>query len=106
MYCRFNRIDCPYANENGYCDSTACHNINILGNIVAKEPPKNITDIDQEPTKNPVPKLGLVSLGDVLDKLEERKNIYREMNFDDDSEQIQDLIHIQADMLTLKTYRF
>lgn len=35
---------CYYANENGYCDSTACHNMNVVGNIIPKERPENIGD--------------------------------------------------------------
>ena len=32
MYCRMNRVECRYADMNGYCDSTACHNMNLLAN--------------------------------------------------------------------------
>lgn len=42
MYCRMNRVECPYADMNGYCDSTACHNMNVVGNIIPKERPDNI----------------------------------------------------------------
>lgn len=37
-------IICAYANENGYCDSTACHNMNIVGNFIPKERPENISN--------------------------------------------------------------
>lgn len=42
MYCRMNRVECSYADMNGYCDSTACHNMNLVGNIIPKERPENI----------------------------------------------------------------
>ena len=42
MLCRMTGIICPYANENGYCDSTACHNMNVVGNIIPKECSENI----------------------------------------------------------------
>ena len=32
MYCRMNRVECSYADTNGWCDSTACHNMNLLAN--------------------------------------------------------------------------
>ena len=44
MICRMTGINCPYANENGYCDSTVCHNMNIVGNIIPKERPENISN--------------------------------------------------------------
>ena len=44
MICRMTGIICPYANEYGYCDSTACHNMNIVGNIIPKERPENISN--------------------------------------------------------------
>lgn len=44
MYCRMNRVECRYADMNGYCDSTACHNMNVVGNIIPKERPENIGD--------------------------------------------------------------
>jgi len=44
MYCRMNRVECSYANTNGYCDSSACHNMNVVGNILPKERPENISN--------------------------------------------------------------
>lgn len=44
MICRMTGIICPYANENGYCDSTACHNMDLVGNIIPKERPENISN--------------------------------------------------------------
>ena len=44
MYCRMNRVECRYADMNGYCDSTACHNMNLVGNIIPKERPENISN--------------------------------------------------------------
>ena len=44
MLCRMTGIICPYTNENGYCDSTACHNMNVVGNIIPKEHPENISN--------------------------------------------------------------
>ena len=32
MYCRMNRVECRYADMNGWCDSTACHNMNLPTN--------------------------------------------------------------------------
>ena len=43
MFCRMKGITCFYANENGYCSSSACHNMNVLGNIISKEQPENIS---------------------------------------------------------------
>lgn len=42
MYCRMNRVECRYADMNGYCDSTACHNMNLVGNIIPKQRLENI----------------------------------------------------------------
>lgn len=44
MYCRMNRVECRYADMNGYCDSTACHNMNVVGNILPNERPENISN--------------------------------------------------------------
>lgn len=44
MYCRMNRVECRYADMNGYCVSTACHNMNLVGNIIPKERPENISN--------------------------------------------------------------
>lgn len=42
MYCLINRVECRYADMNGWCDSTACHNMNVVGNIIPNERPENI----------------------------------------------------------------
>lgn len=42
MICRTTLKDCKFANEYGYCDSTACHNMDILANIISEALPYNI----------------------------------------------------------------
>ena len=49
MYCYLNNCSCKYANAQGCCDSTACHNTNILGNI------GNINNYSQAKENRPNP---------------------------------------------------
>lgn len=53
----------------------------------------------------PSTKLGFVSLDNVLDKLDERIKCYKSMNYSDGCAEIQNLVHIQSDMLSLKSYK-
>lgn len=53
----------------------------------------------------PSTKFGFVSLDDVLDKLDERIKCYKSMNYGEGCAEIQNLVHIQSDMLSLKIYK-
>jgi len=44
VLCRMTGIICPFTNENGYCDSTACHNMTVVGNSKPKERSENISN--------------------------------------------------------------
>lgn len=48
MFCKLNKIYCKYAQVGGYCDSSACHNVEILGNSTSEVnyPCVNVTKED------------------------------------------------------------
>jgi len=57
-------------------------------------------DYEHKTTAIELPPHGrLWDMDKVLDALQERMKIYEEMGFKDDSQEIQELIHIQADLI-------